>query len=93
MGNWKTTLKVEDLAEDQRLEMVCRQCRRVTYTSRTMICEVKLYSPEGERVDLSQKYLDEIERMARCKAKACRGHMRMSMVRLKEVSGFVGGLA
>jgi len=93
MGNWKTALKVEDLAEDQRLEMACRQCRRVTYTSRPMICDLIICSPEGESIDLSQKYLDEIERMARCKAKACKGHMRMSMVRLKEVSGFVGGLA
>ena len=40
-----------------------------------------------------QLYLDEVERRARCKAQNCRGTMRMAMVRLDELSGFVGGIA
>ncbi|MBV2144261.1 hypothetical protein KUG47_12230 [Falsochrobactrum sp. TDYN1] len=84
MGNWKTTIKVGDLADDQKLEMICRKCNRVTYADRAMLCK---------DVDRSQLYLDEIEAKARCKARGCKGHMRMAMVRLKEMSGFVGGLA
>lgn len=93
MSGWKTSLRVSDLSDDQRLELVCQVCGRVAYTSRVMLCERIIRTAEGERVDLSQKYLDEIERMACCKAKPCRGRMRLSMVRQGEVSGFVGGLA
>jgi len=84
MSNWKSTIKVRDLADDQRLELTCRKCNRVTYTDRAMLCKEK---------DRSQLYLDEVEAKARCKARGCKGHMRMAMVRLKEMSGFVGGLA
>ncbi|MFK4819259.1 hypothetical protein ACI0FS_03600 [Ochrobactrum quorumnocens] len=84
MGNWKTTVKVGDLADDQKLELICRKCNRLAYTDRTMLCQ-------GE--DRSQLYLDEIEKKAVCKRRGCNGPMRLSMVRLKEMSGFVGGLA
>lgn len=84
MGNWKTTIKVGDLADDQKLELICRKCKRLAYTDRMMLCE---------KIDRSQLYLDQIESMARCKGRGCKGGMRLSMVRLKEMSGFVGGLA
>lgn len=84
MGNWKTTIKASDLADDQKLEMVCRKCGRLSYADRATLCQ------DAER---SQLYLDEIEAQERCKALRCNGRMRMSMVRLKEISGFVGGLA
>ncbi|NKC05294.1 hypothetical protein [Brucella haematophila] len=84
MGNWKTTIKVRDLDEEQRLELTCKKCGRVTYATKRLLCE---------DADRSQKYLDEIEAKVRCKARGCRGHMRMAMVRLQEMSGFVGGLA
>jgi len=84
MGNWKTTIKVRDLADDQKLELICRKCKRLAYTNRVMLCE---------KIDRSQLYLDQIESMARCKGRGCKGNMRLSMVRLKEMSGFVGGLA
>ncbi|OYR18275.1 hypothetical protein [Brucella thiophenivorans] len=84
MGNWKTTIKVGDLADDQKLELICRKCKRLAYTDRAMLCE---------KIDRSQLYLDQIESKARCKGRGCNGSMRMSMVRLKEMSGFVGGLA
>nr|WP_278375061.1 hypothetical protein [Brucella anthropi] len=84
MGGWKSTVQVRDLDDDQRLELTCRKCGRVTYTSRQMLCD---------GIDRSQKYLDEIEAKARCRKKGCRGEMRLAMVRLQEMSGFVGGLA
>ena len=40
-----------------------------------------------------QLYLDEIESRTRCKARGCKGRMRMAMDRQDEMSGFVGGLA
>ncbi len=84
MGNWKTTIKVGDLADDQKLELICQKCKRLAYADRAMLCE---------KIDRSQLYLDEIEAKARCKGRGCNGNMRLSMVRLKEMSGFVGGLA
>ena len=36
-------------------------------------------------------YLDELERETMCKARACRGAVRIAMVRKGETSGFVGG--
>ena len=84
MGNWKTTIKVRDLDDEQRLELTCKKCGRVTYATKQLLCE---------GADRSQKYLDEIEAKVRCKARGCHGHMRMSLVRLQEMSGFVGGLA
>ncbi|MFD1197485.1 hypothetical protein ACFQ3K_03980 [Brucella gallinifaecis] len=84
MGNWKTKIKVGDLGDDQRLEMICKKCGRLTYIDKQLICQ---------SVDRSQQYLDEVEAKARCKARGCNGKMRMAMERLKELSGFVGGLA
>lgn len=84
MGNWKTKYKVGDLAFEQKIELICQKCKRVVYTDRKMLCE---------DADRSQKYLDEIERAAYCKVNRCRGRMRLSLVRLQEMSGFVGGLA
>lgn len=84
MRGWKATIKVGDLADDQKLELICRKCNRLAYTDRMLLCE---------KVDRSQLYLDEIENRARCKGRGCNGTMRLSMVRLKEMSGFVGGLA
>lgn len=95
MGNWKATLKVGDLADSQKLELVCRKCRRVTYTDKTMICESVERAQRGreETIDPTQLYLDQIEAKAICKGRGCHGRMRMAMVRLQEMSGFVGGLA
>ncbi|MDM8346668.1 hypothetical protein P8H26_14845 [Pseudochrobactrum sp. sp1633] len=84
MGNWKTKIKVGDLADTQKLEMICKKCSRLTYITKAMICTAK---------GREQLYLDEVERRASCKAQGCKGRMRMAMVRLDELSGFVGGLA
>ncbi|MBA8862441.1 DNA-directed RNA polymerase beta' subunit [Ochrobactrum anthropi] len=95
MGNWKSGIKVGDLADSQKLELICRKCRRVTYTDKALICESvdRLQRDQEDTIDPAQLYLDQIEAKARCKARGCRGHMRMAMVRLQEMSVFVGGLA
>lgn len=84
MKSWKQNIRVGDLADNQKLEAVCRRCGHVHYLTRTIICT----SPEREFL-----YIDELEAETVCKARGCRGHVRLSMVRLDEMSGFVGGLA
>ena len=84
MGNWKTNYRVSDLSDTQKLEMICKKCSRLAYINKATICTAK---------GREQLYLDEIEKRARCKARGCKGQMRMAMVRLDEMSGFVGGLA
>ncbi len=37
--------------------------------------------------------LVEVEQRTTCKARGCRGKMRMAMTHASEISGFVGGLA
>ncbi|MFK4823830.1 hypothetical protein ACI0FM_03380 [Paenochrobactrum sp. BZR 588] len=81
---WKTRYKASDLADHQRLEMTCKKCGRLVYINKTIISSIKGHE---------QLYLDEVEQRARCKAQGCRGSMRMAMVRLDELSGFVGGIA
>ncbi|HWD14141.1 hypothetical protein KHQ08_00975 (plasmid) [Pseudochrobactrum algeriensis] len=84
MGNWKTNYRVSDLSDTQKLEMICKKCSRLVYINKATICTAK---------GREQLYLDEIEKRARCKARGCKGQMRMAMVRLDEMSGFTGGLA
>ncbi|HWD13954.1 MAG TPA: hypothetical protein VG519_11450 [Pseudochrobactrum sp.] len=84
MGNWKTNYRVSDLSDTQKLEMICKKCNRLVYINKATICTAK---------GREQLYLDEIEKRARCKARGCKGQMRMAMVRLDEMSGFTGGLA
>lgn len=84
MGNWKTKYRVSDLSDTQKLEMICKKCSRLVYINKATICTTK---------GREQLYLDEIEKRARCKARGCKGQMRMAMVRLDEMSGFTGGLA
>lgn len=83
-GNWKTQYQVRDLDDNQKLTLTCRKCNRLVYTNKTSICTV----PER-----GQLYLDEVEKRARCKAQGCNGPMRLALVRMDELSGFVGGIA
>ena len=78
--NWKTRIRVSDLAPTQKLEIICRRCGRLAYITGVDVTDQSLY-------------LDELERRLRCKARGCRGHARLAMVRLDELTGFVGGLA
>ena len=37
MGNWKTKYKVGDLADEQRIEMICKKCSRLVYITKATI--------------------------------------------------------
>jgi hypothetical protein len=82
--NWKTSLQVLDLEPTQRLEVTCKACGHVHYLTRAQIEK----SPERGFL-----YLDEIERETVCRARGCRGAVRIALARNGETSGFVGGMA
>lgn len=82
--NWKTTLQVRDLDSKQRIEVTCKSCGHVHYLTAAVIMK----SPEREFL-----YLDEVERETVCRARGCRGAVRIALVRPSDTSGFVGGMA
>lgn len=84
MRSWKQNIRVGDLADNQKLEARCRKCGHTHYLTRAIVCT----SPESEFLDI-----DELERNTVCRARGCRGAVRLSMARLDELSGFVGGMA
>ena len=84
MSGWKSQIQVRDLDDGQRLEMTCRSCGHVHYLTKAMIC----VSPERDFL-----YLDEVEKETICKARSCRGSVRMAIQSNSKTSGFVGGLA
>ncbi len=81
---WKQQLRVSDLSETDRLEARCRTCGHVHYLTRDILCT---------DAEASQLYIDEVEAQAMCRARGCKGRVRLARVRLDELSGFVGGLA
>lgn len=84
MGNWKTKLRAADLAEDCKLEAVCKKCGQVRYLTRSYLVTDR---------KSGHLFIDEIERRARCKVLGCNGRMRLSMMHKSQTSGFVGGMA
>jgi uncharacterized OB-fold protein len=84
VSSWKHSLQVRDLAPNQRLEITCKRCGHVHYLSREMILTTRA------RENLT---LAEVEAQTRCKARGCKGAVRMAMVREGPASGFVGGMA
>jgi hypothetical protein len=82
--SWKENVQVRDLDAGDRLEMTCKVCGHVHYLTRAMVCS----SPEREFL-----YLDEIEKSATCRARGCRGAVRLAMAPRGDTSAFVGGLA
>lgn len=81
MGNWQTKFQVQDLATGQKLECICRKCGHLSYLSKASL--------PGQ----GQKFIDEVQHSTRCIARGCGGPVRISLVRMDEMSGFVGGLA
>lgn len=69
--SWKYEIQVRDLDPDQKLEITCKSCGHVHYVTQKLICN----SPEREFL-----YLDEIEKETVCKARGCRGAVRLAMV-------------
>jgi len=84
VSSWKESVQVRDLDPGQRLEIICKSCGHVHYLTREAIC----VSAEREFL-----YLDEIERETICKARGCRGTVRLAVIRKRDTSAFVGGLA
>jgi len=84
VSSWKENVQVRDLDPGQRLEITCKVCGHVHYLTRDLIC----VSAEREFL-----YLDEVERQTICRARGCRGSVRLALVRNGDTSAFVGGLA
>jgi hypothetical protein len=82
--NWKTGLQLSDVPLHQRIEIACRRCGQVHFRTAGEIAT----TPERGRL-----YLDEVEKRLRCRGKACRGEVRIALVRLDDTSAFVGGIA
>lgn len=82
--SWKQNVQVRDLDDKDRLEATCRICGHVHYLTRKLICT----SPEREFL-----YLDEVEAAEICRARGCRGSVRLAMAPRGDTSAFVGGLA
>ena len=84
MTSWKDTLQLGDLDPDQRLEMTCKRCGHVHY-----LTPATLIAARGR----ATLYLDEVERRTLCKARGCKGAVRLALSRKGDTSGFVGGMA
>lgn len=81
---WKADLKLADLDAATRVELTCKRCGLTRCT------------PAGElmqREDLTQAYLDEIERALRCGDRFCKGPVRLALIHDGKTEGFVGGMA
>ncbi len=82
--SWKNGIQIRDLDADQKLEFTCLKCGHVhSQTPAQVMC-----SPEREFL-----YLDEIEKETTCKARGCRGAVRLALIRNRDTSAFVGGMA
>ena len=84
MKSWKDRLQLGDLEPDQRMEMTCKRCGHVHYLTADAVLKA------GGRATL---YLSQVESRAVCKARGCRGPVRMALPRKGDTSGFVGGMA
>lgn len=83
--NWKAHLQIRDLPPEQLLEATCKICDHVhTFTAAQVV---------RQGADRGFLHLDELEAEILCKARGCRGNVRLALVCSGETSGFVGGLA
>ena len=82
--NWKVHLQVRDLPPVQRLEATFKDCGQVhTFTAAQVI---------RQGADRGFQHIDELETETLCKARGCRGNVRLALVRSGDTSGFVGGM-
>ncbi len=81
---WKQDLQVRDLEPDQRLELTCRSCGHVRFMTAGSLLQDR---------DKRTLYLDEVEAKAACIRRGCRGTIRLALIGVSDVGGFVGGLA
>lgn len=81
---WKHQLRASDISETEKLEACCRVCGHVHYLTRAILCT---------DAESGQRDIDELEAQTTCPPRSCKGRVRLSKVRLDELSGFLGGLA
>ena len=81
--SWKSILRLSDLDPDMQIEVACHRCGHI----RTVTARTWQQQPSARAL-----YLDQIEQKARCRARGCKGAVRLSQVR-KDTGGFVGGIA
>lgn len=82
--NWKTDLKLSDLAATTRLEITCRRCGLTRYET-----AAALLAKPG----FAHAHLDEVERKLTCSNRFCRGPVRLALTHDGKTEGFVGGMA
>jgi len=82
--NWKRELQLRDIERDQRIEATCKRCGYTHYVDVAAL---------ARQPELQFSYMDELERMTACKARHCRGAVRLALVHDRETEGFAGGLA
>ncbi len=82
--SWKSELRLSDLPPAERVEILCRRCGKAHYEAAGELVR---------RKELAQLYVDEAERILRCKDRGCSGGVRLSRVHNGATEGFVGGMA
>lgn len=82
--NWKSELKIDDLDPAAELEIACRRCGLTRYETPTEILK---------RGGFHRAYLDQVEKVLRCKGRFCNGTVRISLIHDDKNEGFVGGMA
>ena len=83
--NWKAHIQVRDLPPEQRLEATCKVCGHIhTFTADHVIRQGKYRG---------FLHIEELEAETICKARGCRGQVRLALIRVEDTSGFVGGIA
>ena len=81
---WKQDLQVRDLESDQRLELTCRSCGHVRFVTAGELLQDR---------DNRTFYLDEVETKTTCIRFGCRGKVRLALIGMSDVGGFIGGIA
>ena len=84
MSMWKRDLQLRDLAPETEIEITCRVCKLMRYETVNVVI-VQLKS--------NQLSLDQVEQRLKCRARGCRGTVRVALVHDDLSEGFVGGMA
>lgn len=82
--SWKSDLRLSDLDGERQIEVTCKRCGKMRYErAGTLVA----------RPEMSQTYLDEVERALRCRDRFCGGTVRIALTHQGQMEGFVGGMA
>jgi hypothetical protein len=83
--NWKAHLQVRDLEPERRLAATCKECGHTHMFTAAHVIR------QGKHREFL--HIDELEAETICRARGCRGGVRLALVREGDTSGFVGGMA